>query len=463
MVQTLIIALPGLAALIVCMSRGPEQALLDVYLPAMLLLPQQFVWQLSGQLSFADTAILPIGLCLLLRPQREWQWSAIDLLVIGYIAMTAVAEGINNGYELGQNLALQEFFSFFLPYFAVKQTIGRQQFAVACAKRIVVLLVIVAILSVYEFRMGSNLFLWPFAGIFPPEPAINLVWRAGFKRTEGPFGHAMVAGIMMAMGYCIVRWLDWTGEWTDERWHLPISKMRFCRLWIIAGHIMTISIGSWVAAAVSAVALSVCRARNRKRSLALLIFALVVVGPSVYSAYMAYSSLTYTWSANASDSEKLEEDSTYRHKLLEVYIPVIEERPAWGWGRKVPEHMGFPVIDDMWSIDDGYISIALTFGLYALGLLVAILVWTPICLCAFGLKLRHRDPAALAAFSLMGIYVLFAICLYDGSLGTTEGRFIFMVTGWSAALLKADTTEIATAEALAPQPRPQFAFRRMMA
>jgi hypothetical protein len=458
MVQNLIIALPGLAALIVCMRRGPEQALLDVYLPTLLLLPQSFRWTLSGELCFAETAILPIGIFFLFRSQREWQWSVIDLLVISYIAITAVAEGVNLGYKKGQNVGLQEFISMFLPYLAIKQTIGRQEYAVEFAKRIVVLLTIAAIVTVYEFRMGSDLFLWPFTGIFRTQE--SGLYRGGWTRAEGPYGCAIWAGMVMAIGYRIARWLDWSGTWPGQMPILPISKIRFCEFWIIAGSIMTVSIGPWLGFAGGVVAFSICLAHNRKRALAILIIATLVVGLPVYSAFKAYVSGNQALSRSSdSDSQKLQEDGTYRRKLLDVYIPVIEERPAWGWGRNL-----IPAKDGMWSIDDGYLFIALTFGLYALGLFLMMLVWTPIRLCALGLRLPRSDPAALAAFSLMGVYLIVAINLAATSLDSgANGQLFFLVSGWSAILLKSDVTETARVEVVAPQPHRQLSFRRVMA
>ena len=133
-----------------------------------MLLPQQLWWTISGQLSFADTGILPIAAFLLFRSKPKWQWSVIDFLVIGYVAITALAEGMNKGYKLGaQNLALQELFSILLPYFVARHMFRHPQFAVDAAKRIVVSLVIVAILSVYEFRMGLTCSHGPSTGFSP--------------------------------------------------------------------------------------------------------------------------------------------------------------------------------------------------------------------------------------------------------------------------------------------------------
>ena len=158
MIGTVLISIPAVIALIECIRRGPEYAFLDVYLPVLLLVPEHS-WEMPGQFSFPDTAIIPIAVFLLLRSKQKGQWCTIDFLVIAYTAITVIAEGMNKGYKLGaQNLALQEVVSIILPYFAAKHMFRHPQFAVDFAKRIVLLLTIVAIVSVYEFRMGSDLF-----------------------------------------------------------------------------------------------------------------------------------------------------------------------------------------------------------------------------------------------------------------------------------------------------------------
>src|SRR2546423_1202742 len=166
MLQTLIIALPGMASLIVCIRRGPEQALLSVYLPALLLLPS-CRWPISGQLSFGDTALLPIAAFLVLGSSGKWRWSSIALLVIGNVILIVVAEGMAVGFKMAVNTTIRVSCSIFLPYFAAKQTLQQRDYMIRFAQRIVVLLAIVAIVSVYEFRMGRDLFVVPLLRLFP--------------------------------------------------------------------------------------------------------------------------------------------------------------------------------------------------------------------------------------------------------------------------------------------------------
>ena len=458
MIQTVVIAIPGLVALIECIRRGPESAFLDVYLPVLLLVPQHYVWPISGQFSSADTAILPIAAFLLFRPKREWQWSTIDLLVVAYTAITVVAEGMNKGYKLGsQNLALQELCSILLPYFVAKHMFWYPQFAVDVAKRIAVLLTIVAIVSVYEFRMGSDLFTRSFEGIFVGTFG---VLRGGFMRTAGPYGHALALGTMMGIGFRIARWLEWNGVWNDRIRSLPISKIHFCELWMVAGAIMSVSVGPLLAAACGAMIVSVCRAQNRKRAIVLLILLIAVVSQTLYPAFKAYVSVDPAV-AHAS-GDQLQEDSAYRNKLVPLYIPVIEERPTWGWGRN-----SFPVMDGMGSIDNGYLFTALTFGVYAMALQVALYLAPPILLFIFSLPLSRRDPRALAAFSMIGIYTLNAVMDCTASGGGTPWRLFFTIAGWSAALLHApapaiEEINLEEINAVRSFARTQFGFRRVM-
>jgi hypothetical protein len=262
--------------------------------------------------------------------------------------------------------------------------------------------------------------------------------------------------VIMAIVYRIARWLDWSGAWTARMPHLPISKIRFCEIWIVAGSIMTLSVGPWLGALCGAVAVSICRASNRRRAIALLIAIVTLVGVPAYSAFKAYVSVDLSLARASGD--RLQEDSAYRNKLLPLYIPIIEENPTWGWGRNA-----FPVLDGMESIDNGYLLTALTFGVYALGLLVAILIWTPLRLAAFSQTLRRGDPAALAAFSLIGIYVMVTIATGTVWLGgETIGRFFFVIGAWSAGLLNAPLAETADSKPIVSRTRAQYAYRRVM-
>jgi hypothetical protein len=454
MIQTLVITIPALLALIECIRRGPEKAFLNVYLPVLLLLPQQYEWPISGQYHFADTAILPIALFLLFQSKLKWEWDSIDFLVIAYVGVTVIAEGMNEGYKLGsQNLFLQELPSILLPYLAAKNILRQPQFAVEAAKRVAMSLTIVAIVSVYEFRMGVDLFTPLCDAIFGL--GHGALFRGGFMRIQGPYGHALTLGTMMVIGFRVARWLDWSGVWSEPLGFLPVSKIRFCEFWIAAGSVMALSVGPFLGAACGAIVISVFRAQNRKRALVSLILLISLVGPPAYRAFDDYVSVDPA--AARASGDGLQEDSAYRRMLIPLYLPIVEERPAWGWGRS-----GFPVLDTMYSIDNAYLFTALTFGVYATILLVALMVWPAVRLTIFSLPLHPSDPRALAAFTMIGIYILNAVMDCTGSGGGTPGVLLFIVTGWTAALLSARTQEFAEIEAVPSWQRNQVGFRKVM-
>lgn len=452
----LLIALPGLIALIVCLRSGPQAAFLNVYLPVLLLLPQFYHSSLSGQLTFADNTIIPIAVAMLLQRGARRSWDGIDFLVFAYLAITCLAEGINKGYKLGaQNLAIHELGECLLPYVVARGLFARPEMAIAIIKRMVVLLALVGMLSVYEFRMGSDLFTRFWVGIFPVNDG-TVVFRAGFMRTQGPYGHAIAFGIMMAIGWRLVRWLEWKGIWRQRLAALPISKIVFCEAGLAAGALFSISIGPWFAAGCGAVAAGLCRARKRGRALVAVLLLVGIVGMPAYSSFRSFISVSIAAASLAGN--QWQQDSAYRDQLLTLYIPVVKERPSFGWGIH-----GFPVLDQMISVDNGYLLTALTYGVYAMALLIALMVWPALRLAKFSLPLPRDDPRTLDAFTLIGIFVVAIVVNGTVSMptGPTEWRTFFLMLGWAAALLRMPRRDRAISRTR--EVAPPFVFRRVMA
>jgi hypothetical protein len=451
LIQTFIIALPALAALVVCLARGPKRALLDVYLPVLLLLPHSFNWPISGQFTFSDPVVLVIAFFVLLQPPQKWRWSIVDVLILAYLVVTVISSAINVDYKLAQNTALRELCSIFLPYCVAKQTMGLERFAIDAAKRIVALLSVVALLSIYELRMGRDLFLLPFSGLF--SYGMNVVFRGGLMRTQGPFGHAMAQGFMMAIGLPIAVWLDSRQVWHEKLFFLGISKIRLCKLLIVIGLIMTISLGDWLGALGGAIALFVLRANNRKLAFASIVLCTVVLGPLLWSKFQNYISASMDQVA-----DRTQQDVVYRNMLLQDYIPIVEERPTWGWG------MQYPVIDGMFSIDNGYLFTAMVFGLYALALWLALLLWMLLRSFILALRFSRDDPRTSTAATLTAIYVIVAFCNIEGALmtGPQISVLFFLVTGW-AITIPASGAVVPQETRVSTRLRSRVAFRRVMA
>jgi O-Antigen ligase len=423
--MNLITAIPGLIALLVCIRRGPERALIDVYLPTLLLLPDSYHWMITGHLSFNQTAIIPIGGFLIARSWRNWQWSFLDLLVISYVAMSVTSEFVNTNFYSARNVALQSICNSILVYVVAKGIIPREDLYASIAKRIVVCLAIVAIVSIYEFRMGRNPFDMILAPLFPGQYSAVWVARYGFLRPAGPYGHAILAGLMFAVGYRLTRWLEWGGYWPGNVSALPLSKVRFCQFCLIAGSVMTLSRGPWLAAGIAALVVGLGRARNRRHAIVVTALLILVVGIPFFQ--MARS---YIWVERSQATSEMEETAAYRHELIERYIAIVEERPVWGWGRN-----NFPTIDGMRSVDNHYLLLALTYGEFVLALFVVIILSEMTRLTRFCASHHGSAFPGSIALTFLGIYFVVVVSIGTVWLGGQTVQLFFLILGWGEGLV----------------------------
>ena len=424
--MSLIAGIPGLVALIVCIKRGPSRALLDVYLPALLLLPDWYRWSITGHLSFNETAILPIAAFFIFRSWQTWKWSLADFLLGTLVSIMIVSEYINQNFAGARHVALDATLTVIFPYMVAKGLLQRERQGAEFAKRIAVLLTIVSIGAVYEFTTAINPYEKMLIGFFPEMVPQDVNFRYGLARIAGPYGSPILAGIMLAAGYRTTRWLEWSRNWPQTVPFIGIRKVRLCEFAIVAGSLMTLSRGPWVAAVIAALAVAVGRARNRRRAIAPMLVAAVLAAIPVYHAVRSYFSV----SGNEATTE-MQQKAIYRYELLGKYVGFVKERPTWGWGVA-----GFPTVAYMSSIDNQYLFLALTFGVYATATLVAIFAWMSIRLFATGVRLPRDDPAALLILTLLGVHIVFAVGLATVWLGAQTGQFLFLIAGWSEGLLQ---------------------------
>jgi hypothetical protein len=452
---SLLAGLPGLIALIVCIRRGPEQAFMNVYLPSLLLLPDACRMSLSGQFNFAESAIIPIAAFYLWREGKNWKWCFTDLVVLAFAALTTISEYMNSDYWLAQHLALGMTTTTILPYVVARGLVARDDLSAEVAKKIVILATFVAIVSLYEFRMTSNLFRHVMSPLFqehsPEIPAL----RYGFVRIAGPWTHPILAGIIFAVTYRIARWLEWTRTWSGNVPFLPISKVRFCELSLLAGSVMTISRGPWIGAIVAALIVFLFRVRHRSYVTAFAVAAVFILMVPAYSSFDAYVNVN-----RAGSHDEAEDSAAYRKQMIQEYILIAEERPTWGWGVGRDGKALYPIVEGMESIDNHYLLVALTSGMYALAAMVLILLWTPLRLLGFVLRRSPDDPTTTLGVTLLGIFIILIISISTSWLGAQTQPLLFMIAGWSEGLLVAPL--VMTAKAPSAVRRVTYRFERVM-
>jgi hypothetical protein len=415
--------LPLFVALFWALTRSPQAAFARVWLPCLLLLPDFYHWKAPGlpDPTFHQSAILPIIGVWLLTGARGWKWSFTDLLVFGFAFSVSYSEYQAAGYKEAQNLMFDMLASVVLPYVGGKVFIEQYGLSPDFGKIFVALLAVVTVFCVYEFRMGMDPFTWILGKFFPGQgDGWVTTFRYGLARVAGPYGHAILAGMVFLSGYRLARWLEWTGSWNSP-W-----RARVMTLAVLAGLVMTLVRGPWLGSILGAGFTMIGRAKNRKFALMVLFLTLITVGvPSGIA--------TYRWAsvgrANAkSDSQ---ETAAYRKELIDKYMEIAAQHAGFGWGRNT-----WPRVEGMPSIDNYYLLLTLMHGFMALGLFLSIIAVTSWRLVADAMRRPPpAQPGGSLGFTLAGIYIGIAFSLGTVYLGTTVVPLFALLTGWSEGYL----------------------------
>ena len=454
--MAIVALIPGLIALLVAVRRGPAVAFLNVYLPVLLLLPDYFRWVAPGlpDPTMNEAAILPIAAMFFLRG-RDWRFSTGDLIVAAFAYIAAYSEYRAKGYNDAQNFVFDVLGTMLLPYILAKGLVETRGLRITFAKRIVVLLAIVTFTSLYEFKMGRpgiRILLDPF---FPGQGSWVTTFRYGFARIAGPYGHAILAGMVFVIGYRIQRWLEWTGEWHGSVPGVPRLTIGRAYTWAMAlGTFMTLVRGPLLGGIAGALVMIVARARNRRLVGQIVLAGVIIVGVPAGIWFKAYVSVGREGATSVS-----QETAAYRAELMEKYTDVALQHAAWGWGRNA-----WPKAAGMESTDNNYLLVALNHGVIALGLFVGLMVVHAARLGRYGGQRRRSDPDGLLAFTLIGCYLSFFVSLATVYHGMQSVQMFFLVAGWSEGLLVYGRgAAVVAAGSTAAAVRPPFTFRRVVA
>ena len=441
--MNLIILLPALACCVALARGSAQKALINVYLPAVLLLPQYFYLRYPHlpPLTFADAAMLPLGAAMVWTQMRRWRWSWMDLWVLLFAASAALSEGLNTLAANGGLQLFAELMTVVLPYMAgkllIEQDVRQEGFEgqpgrKMLVRRMVMLLAIVGCVSGYDFAAGSNSWQIAFRPFFPADQWADVAnnWpmqmRWGFGRIAGPYAHAILAGMIFLMGLFYCLWLRrFTPSWGSRRLveGMPVTGRGLVLTAIAAGLLMTQSRGPWVG--VGLALLFALLARLLPWGKAAVVFALLVTVLAA-GAYNYGKQYTEKELSQASDEEQ--RDAIYRRDLLRNYTPVIMERKAFGWG--ISAH---PEVNGQISIDNEYLMLALTQGFTGLGLFLAVVAGTAARLFRLvGWPLWPEDRGLV--FAHLAILIGLMITLLTVFLGEQTLILFFLIAGWVQAM-----------------------------
>jgi len=483
----LIILLPAVACWVVLARGTIRKALLNVYLPAVLLLPQYYVERFPHlpPLTFADTAILPLVVALWIKEMRRWRFDWMDLWVLLFACSGALSEAFSTALANGtwKNLLASDG----RPVVAYPGNGGLQLFQALCAmvapymlgkllieqqgpsgagdasqgarkrtvRRIVLLLAVVAGISVIDFLTGQS--VWQIAGrhLFPDQSTgwgVQMRW--GFGRAQGPFAHAILAGMVFLIGLIYCLWLRaFAPEWGRRRVvsALPLT-VRGLVLWaMVGGLLMTQSRGPWIGVGLALVlALLVRKLTLGKAALA---FAVVLV---VFSVGAYYYGKRYTdVDINHARTEE-QRNAVYRRELIDAFVPLVKQRPAFGWGITT-----LPTMHGQKSVDNQYLLVAAAQGLTGLGLFLLILAGSLMRLFRLArLQLGAEDRALVFAHLtvLMGLMT----ALTTVYLGEQALLLLFLVVGWIQGMRPAGLRPFGISFGARKAREPEFHFQKVL-
>jgi len=427
-----IVLLPGFIAAWLALTRLLEAALFSVYLLVLMLIPDYFRMPIDGfpDPGFIQTTILPIGIgiCYVAVFKRRWRISGLDFFVFAFIAWQFISDDYNLGYKEAQNELFDALTLAVFPYMAGKALLELPGMRIRFARRFVFFLFLVTLISVYEFRMGDNLFR-PFVSPFFPgqDPGSFTQMRWGFGRIGGPYVHAIFMCAILGIGYLLCRWLTLANQWENKfRWFgaLPFKKSATIGAVLLIGMFMTLSRGPWIGVACGAMLASVGAKSDRGRALRRSLLIMAISGTVLYTAGKAYLS-------GVSAFEGVEEQASaeYRAVLLDEYDKIVMQSPVFGWG-----HVNWPKVPGMPSIDNNYMYVALGSGLVGAGLFTLLLAagaWRSFAKGFFAKNLSRPDRTFL--FTLMGIIVGIAISTATCYLAAQLYPMTFLFLGWTEA------------------------------
>ncbi|WP_420236777.1 O-antigen ligase family protein [Telmatobacter bradus] len=451
--MSVITLIPGLICLLMLASGSLRKVLLSVYLPTLLLLPTYYVARLAHlpPLSFSDAVALPLGIALFYTLGRRWHFSWMDLWVFLYAFAVVLSEGLSTeladgnwvhllstgltaSQRVGTNIAdsglmfFRNLLTIVFPYMVGKLMLEQPDASGQNARRPFVLrfctlLSIVGWYSIVDFVTKRNSWMRVGSILFPSqESGWPQMVRWGFGRIAGPYGHAILAGMIFLIGliYCI--WfLQSEPTWGQRRLikSLPITQRTLLLGGVALGLLMAQSRGPWMGMGLSLVFLLLNRyLPPLKAGLVFLAF-LSLFGTASYVYGKHYTDKEITQAVNEEQRNVI-----YRRNLLKNYAPLVAERPIFGWGITT-----YPTVHGQRSIDNQYLLLALTEGAFGLGLFLLIALGSLWKMLRLIMRPIDEETRRLA-FAHISVFIGLLTSLATVYMGEQVVMLFFLMAGW---------------------------------
>jgi hypothetical protein len=465
----MIVLIPAFIAAYFAFTRSPHWAFLNVYIPVFFLFPNYYHWKpkLIPDPNFDQAVIMPIMLAFLLRNLPGWRFSFTDILVIVFALFVSVSEYLNFGYKEAQNLMFNMLVSVVFPYILTKSLVEPAGLREEFAKRIVLMLCIVALFMAYEplFRTGFTIWHKVLGRFFDGQGwFVRLNPRWGLVRANGPFTQPIMAGTTVAIGFCLQLWLHWSQAGFSRIRNIAIPKLSYLiTLILLAGLIAPLSRAPWMGtllALMVVLVLSTLISLTRQLKIRYLIFvvivsSMVIGGIILDDVFKEFASVS---KEEAFESSGERASIAYRFELYTTYWNIVMERWVFGWGK-----LGWPADSVQKSIDNHFMLLALNHGLVAVFSQLILFLYLMMRLFKHAISRPASNPPKSAIeLMLLGILLHFFWCATTVGLLDKTTPLLFMIFGWSEGyLLNRQNNTRLTATPIAHNHLP-FHFKRVL-
>lgn len=315
---------------IIRLRRSPESAMIDVCLPALLLVPSFCILRIPHipYISCVDAALIPIAFVTLVRRWSSWRFQRADLWVLLFV----VAGGYTDYLNLGLRTAIFRFPGSFLDLLLayitgkllIEQTGSRERFA----QRIASLLAVVGFVSIVEFIGKKNLFIIVARRLFMSDFSEYDQMRNGFLRVKGPFEGPEEAGIMLLVGFFLSLWLWFihkSRKDAPEPRYLGLRRSIVCMGGILLGLFMTLSRGPWIGAVAGFLIAQIGLVKNKRIAIVAALVLGTVGGVLAHNKAEEYSNRAKEYSqADWGGLSETQTSALYRTHLYDTYRPTAE-------------------------------------------------------------------------------------------------------------------------------------------
>ena len=339
-------------------------------------------------------------------------------------------------------------FAAFLPYVVGKLLLEQPGIRERFLRRMLWLMAFVAVVEVVEFRLGINFFTSIANTVAPQHTGAFEQVRGGFLRAQGPFGHAITAGLLFGSAWILALWLGWvykSGRRGPERQFFRVRPSLVLPWVLFGGLLMSWSRGPWMGAALGFAVSRIGYAKRVRSTVLIVILSIAVGGTAVYAYFESYTSVDY-WSAGTYEQQT----AIYRKMLVTAYEPVVAMGGYFGWGEN------FPQVGGQSSIDNEYLYLRLTQG--SVGFFLFFLITGEAALAL--IRSARGSPSKLDfafALTMLAVFGGILASVLTVSLGVPAYQLFFLLIGWGSSLRPTKESGMAmTLPDLATESRPRI-------